>query len=142
MVSLAAYDVDRSLIPFCRSPPFSVEDIGSVHFRLKEPGERSSSHLIRADIKMDYSTIFVTINLADDDWPFTVENDSSYDLSFCQMVGSLYLSTFKWLPTYSYLFLYAGSGARRRGCFKQNQPQLLLAGPYDDPIRMGLPRRR
>ncbi|EIM83408.1 uncharacterized protein STEHIDRAFT_170692 [Stereum hirsutum FP-91666 SS1] len=67
------------------SPPFSVEDIGSVHFRLKEPGERSTSHLIRADIKMDYSTIFVTINLADDDWPFTVENDSSYDLSFCQM---------------------------------------------------------
>lgn len=95
MVSDAAYDVNNMLIHLYRSPPFSVEDIGSVHFRLKEPGERSTSHLIRADIKMDYSTIFVTINLADDDWPFTVENDSSYDLSFCQMVRSSCSSRFR-----------------------------------------------
>lgn len=61
---------------------------------------------------MDYSTIFVTINLADDDWPFTVENDSSYDLSFCQMVGTLGPSTSRRLPIDSQLFFCAGPSAR------------------------------
>ncbi|KAI0308206.1 hypothetical protein B0F90DRAFT_1833497 [Multifurca ochricompacta] len=67
------------------SPPISIEDIGSVHFRLRRPGERARIHLIRADIKMDGATIFISLNLADDGWPFLVENDSSYAVTFCQM---------------------------------------------------------
>ncbi|KAI0321342.1 hypothetical protein OF83DRAFT_1274656 [Amylostereum chailletii] len=67
------------------SPPVSIEDIGSVYFRLKKPGERGDMHLIRADVKMEGATIFVFLNLSDDDWPFKIENDSSYPLSFCQM---------------------------------------------------------
>ncbi|KAI9460579.1 hypothetical protein BJY52DRAFT_1117906 [Lactarius psammicola] len=67
------------------SPPISIEDIGSVHFRLRRPGEGGTTHLIRADIKMDGATIFVSLNLADDGWPFLIENDSSYAVTLCQM---------------------------------------------------------
>lgn len=70
-----------------RSPPLSIEDIGSVHFRLRRPGERATTHLIRADIKMDGATIFISLNLADDGWPFLIENDSSYTVALCQIVG-------------------------------------------------------
>ena len=72
---------------YTRSPPISMEDIGSVHFRLKKPGDNGSTHLIRADVQMDGSTIFVFIHLADDDWPFLIENDSSFAISFWQMVS-------------------------------------------------------
>ncbi|KAI0047829.1 hypothetical protein FA95DRAFT_1589004 [Auriscalpium vulgare] len=66
------------------SPPISIEDIGSVHLRLKEPGQSGITHLIRIDVKMDGATIFVFVNLADDDWPFSIENDSDYPVTFCQ----------------------------------------------------------
>ena len=72
---------------WARSPPLSIEDIGSVHFRLRRPGERATTHLIRADIKMDGATIFISLNLADDGWPFLIENDSSYTVALCQIVG-------------------------------------------------------
>jgi SHR-binding domain of vacuolar-sorting associated protein 13 len=64
-----------------------MEDIGSVYFRLRRPGERARTHLICTDVKMDGATIFISLNLADDRWPFLIENDSSYPVTFCQMVG-------------------------------------------------------
>lgn len=36
---------------------------------------------------MDGATIFVSLNLADDGWPFLIENDSSYAVTLCQIVG-------------------------------------------------------
>lgn len=57
------------------SPPISIEDIGPVYFRLREPGQRGSDHLVCADIKMKDATIFVNLKEADSDWPFVVEND-------------------------------------------------------------------
>ncbi len=45
-----------------------------------------TTHLICADIKMDGATIFISLNLADDGWPFLIENDSSYAVTLCQMV--------------------------------------------------------
>ncbi len=76
--------VNKSL---ARSPPISIEDIGSVHFRLKRPGDGARTHLIRADVKMDGATIFVSLNLSDDSWPFLIENDSSHTVTFCQAVS-------------------------------------------------------
>ncbi|KAF4605212.1 hypothetical protein EYR40_003995 [Pleurotus pulmonarius] len=57
------------------SPPFNVEDIGPVH--LRNPGKIG---LIRTDIQVDGSTIFVTFAAADNDWPFVIENRT--DLAF------------------------------------------------------------
>lgn len=36
---------------------------------------------------MDGATIFVSFSLSDDSWPFLIENDSYYAVSFCQTVG-------------------------------------------------------
>jgi hypothetical protein len=73
--------------PLARSPPISIEDIGSVHFRLKRPGDGARTHLIRADVKMNGATIFISLSLSDDSWPFLIENDSSYAVAFCQSVS-------------------------------------------------------
>ncbi|KAI9512588.1 hypothetical protein F5148DRAFT_973480 [Russula earlei] len=83
------------------SPPISIEDIGSVHFRLRRPGDGVRTHLIRADVKMDGATIFVSLNLSDDSWPFLIENDSSYAVSFCQ-TGAIQtnVDSAKLYPTY------------------------------------------
>jgi vacuolar protein sorting-associated protein 13A/C len=83
------------------SPPISIEDIGSVHFRLRRPGERVTTHLIRADIKMDGATIFVSLNLADDGWPFLIENDSHYTVTLCQIDAThANAESAKMYPTY------------------------------------------
>ena len=87
MVSFQLPEGGITDILLARSPPISIEDIGSVHFRLRRPGERATTHLIRADIKMDGATIFVSLKLADDGWPFLIENDSSYTVTLCQIVG-------------------------------------------------------
>ncbi|KAF7306925.1 hypothetical protein MIND_00485000 [Mycena indigotica] len=61
------------------SPPIRIEDIGTVHFRLRSPSrEDNPIELIRADIKIDGSTILVNFSAAGDAWPFTIENDSDY----------------------------------------------------------------
>lgn len=61
-----------------------MEDIGSMHFRLHSPGGPPT--LMRADVRMDGSSIFVFISNAPEGWPFTIENDSDYDFAFTQTV--------------------------------------------------------
>jgi vacuolar protein sorting-associated protein 13A/C len=68
-----------------RSPPINIEDIGSVHFRLRIPDD-ASVRLIRADIQISGPTIFITFAAAGDGWPFMIENESDYTISFCQQV--------------------------------------------------------
>lgn len=41
---------------------------------------------MRADVRMDGSSIFVFISNAPEGWPFTIENDSDYDFAFTQTV--------------------------------------------------------
>ena len=69
-----------------RSPPINIEDIGLVHFRLGRPGSAHSQQLIQADIKIEGSTIFVHLGLAKDGWPIVIENESDFEVSFCQTV--------------------------------------------------------
>ncbi|KDR84988.1 hypothetical protein GALMADRAFT_233521 [Galerina marginata CBS 339.88] len=66
------------------SPPINIEDIGSVHFRLGRPGEHAGHDLVRADIRIDSSTIFIFLSITTGDWPFMIENDSDYTVVFCQ----------------------------------------------------------
>lgn len=67
------------------SPPINIEDIGSVHLRLRVPGESSTIRLVRADVKMGGATIFVSYSPAQDGWPFVVENDSDFDFTIAQV---------------------------------------------------------
>jgi vacuolar protein sorting-associated protein 13A/C len=62
-----------------------MEDIGSVHFRMKHPSKPDEIQLVRADVQVDGSSIFVYLFRAEK-WPFVVENDSDYPLTFCQKV--------------------------------------------------------
>ncbi|KAJ7038206.1 vacuolar protein sorting-associated protein 13 [Mycena alexandri] len=67
------------------SPPIKIEDIGSVHLRLRYPGrEQEPVQLIRGDVKIDGSTIFVSFSRATEAWPFMIENDSDYTVTVCQ----------------------------------------------------------
>jgi vacuolar protein sorting-associated protein 13A/C len=68
-----------------RSPPINIEDIGSVHFRLRRLGEQVD--LIRADVRIEGSTIFIYLGLATEGWPFVIENDSDHVVEFSQQVG-------------------------------------------------------
>lgn len=64
-----------------------MEDIGSVHFRLRKPAAEShEQYLMRADVKMEGSTIFVFIAEATEGWPFIIENDSDYTFTLYQTV--------------------------------------------------------
>ncbi|KAF5314046.1 hypothetical protein D9611_006808 [Ephemerocybe angulata] len=67
------------------SPPISLEDIGVVHVRLKRltPEGTSQIDLIRAEITIESSTIFVILSKSDD-WPFELENDTDYAFKFLQ----------------------------------------------------------
>lgn len=74
---------------FPRSPPINIQDIGSVHFRLRVPGDQETVRLLRADVKIDGSTIFVYFSHANEGWPFIIENDSDYKVALCQTVSKL-----------------------------------------------------
>ncbi|KIY71623.1 vacuolar protein sorting-associated protein 13 [Cylindrobasidium torrendii FP15055 ss-10] len=65
------------------SPPISIEDIGSVYFRLGSPGQ-DTVQLIRADVKIDGPTIFITFCVADEGYPFVIENGSDYSFTLAQ----------------------------------------------------------
>lgn len=54
--------------------------------------ESNDIRLVRADVKIDGSTIFVTFCPAEEGWPFTIENDSDYTLSVSQTVKAIFLS--------------------------------------------------
>jgi vacuolar protein sorting-associated protein 13A/C len=71
-----------------RSPPINIEDIGSVHFRLRRLRESQEQvDLIRADVRIEGPTIFIFLSLATEGWPFVIENDSDYAVKFSQQVG-------------------------------------------------------
>ncbi|KIK70982.1 hypothetical protein GYMLUDRAFT_33082 [Collybiopsis luxurians FD-317 M1] len=65
------------------SAPFNIEDIGFVHVRMKLPGS-DQIHLIRVDVKIDGSTIFVYLSSALDSWPFVIENGSDFTFTLWQ----------------------------------------------------------
>ncbi|KAF8591826.1 vacuolar protein sorting-associated protein 13 [Ramaria rubella] len=68
------------------SAPINIQDIGIVHFRLFPPGEETREpHLIRADVALDGATVHVTLNAETGPWPFIIDNNSDYDVSFCQV---------------------------------------------------------
>ncbi|KAF8898743.1 hypothetical protein BD779DRAFT_1795358 [Infundibulicybe gibba] len=65
------------------SPPINIEDLGSVHFRLRVP-ENSEPSLIHADVKIEASTIFISFAIGTEGWPFVIENQSDHTITICQ----------------------------------------------------------
>ncbi|EJU02006.1 hypothetical protein DACRYDRAFT_22408 [Dacryopinax primogenitus] len=69
------------------SAPINIQDIGKVHFRLTPPDQVMRRHLIRADVLLDGSTIFIILNRETGVWPFAIENNSDYSVTYCQVDG-------------------------------------------------------
>ncbi|KIJ26913.1 hypothetical protein M422DRAFT_55306 [Sphaerobolus stellatus SS14] len=68
------------------SPPINIQDIGAVHFRLMPPGQEAGEpQLIRTDVAVEGATVHVMLSLEKGPWPFVIENNSDYDISFCQV---------------------------------------------------------
>lgn len=63
------------------SAPINIEDIGSVHLRVRGPD--GDMHVVKADVVIDGSTIFVILS-ATEKWPFVIENDSDFSVSMIQ----------------------------------------------------------
>ncbi|KZS92954.1 vacuolar protein sorting-associated protein 13 [Sistotremastrum niveocremeum HHB9708] len=67
------------------SPPINIEEVGTVHLRVYPVGEsRGKPHLLRADISIAGATIFIVIHRENNVWPFRIENNSDYPVSFLQ----------------------------------------------------------
>jgi hypothetical protein len=71
-----------------RSAPISIDDIGTVHFKIPSSStENAHAKLMRATISIDGPTIFIVLSHeSENNWPFTIDNQSSHDLTFCQAV--------------------------------------------------------
>ncbi|KZO93498.1 vacuolar protein sorting-associated protein 13 [Calocera viscosa TUFC12733] len=69
------------------SAPINIQDIGKVHFRLTPPDQVMRRHLIRADVLLEGSTIFIILNRETGAWPFAIENNSDYSITYCQVDG-------------------------------------------------------
>lgn len=87
MVKTCYYNGDCIKLMSIRSPPINIEDIGTIHFRLRRSADSKVPDLVRADIQIDGSTIFISFSLATDGWPFMIENSSDFTVGFCQQVG-------------------------------------------------------
>ncbi|KZT54406.1 DUF1162-domain-containing protein [Calocera cornea HHB12733] len=69
------------------SAPINIQDIGKVHFRLSPPDQLMRRHLIRADVLLEGSTIFIILERETGPWPFAIENNSDYSITYCQVDG-------------------------------------------------------
>lgn len=64
------------------SSPFDIANMGSVHIKLAKTGSRQQ--LIRVEVMMENSTIFLHISLEKKHWPFSMRNESDQEFLFWQ----------------------------------------------------------
>lgn len=79
------------LMPWRRSAPINIEDVGVVYLRVFPPGAGPNEpRLIRAEVAIEVATIFVTLKQETGPWPFALENDSDSTLIVGQVVSLSY----------------------------------------------------
>ncbi|KZF24832.1 vacuolar protein sorting-associated protein 13 [Xylona heveae TC161] len=64
------------------SSPFFISNVGSVHVKIAKAGQRQ--RLIRVEILMEKSTIFLHLSLETKHWPFSMRNESDTEFMFYQ----------------------------------------------------------
>ncbi|CAE6445232.1 unnamed protein product [Rhizoctonia solani] len=69
------------------SAPINIQDIGRVHLRMPTPESENhhKPHLLRAEIALEGSTIFVILSRETGPWPFKIDNQSDYPITVSQM---------------------------------------------------------
>ena len=64
------------------SSPFNINNVGNVHVKLSKAGQRQK--LIRVDILMENSTIFIHVSVETKHWPFSFRNTSDQEFIYWQ----------------------------------------------------------
>ncbi|RDA92701.1 hypothetical protein CP533_3692 [Ophiocordyceps camponoti-saundersi (nom. inval.)] len=62
--------------------PFNIADLGTTHVKMARVGQRQ--RLVRVEILMEESTIFLHMSIESKQWPFSMRNESDTEFSFYQ----------------------------------------------------------
>ncbi|KAM5373472.1 hypothetical protein ACJZ2D_006966 [Fusarium nematophilum] len=62
--------------------PFNIADIGTTHVKIAKAGQRQ--FLIRVEILMEDSTVFLSLHMENKNWPFSMRNESDTEFMFWQ----------------------------------------------------------
>ncbi|KAL6852120.1 hypothetical protein J3F83DRAFT_570868 [Trichoderma novae-zelandiae] len=62
--------------------PFNIADIGTTHVKIAKAGQRQ--RLIRVEILVEDSTIFLHLSVETKNWPFSMRNESDTEFTFYQ----------------------------------------------------------
>lgn len=62
--------------------PFNIADIGTTHVKIAKAGQRQ--RLIRVEILLEDSTIFINLSVETKNWPFSMRNESDTEFTFYQ----------------------------------------------------------
>ncbi|KAK0609948.1 hypothetical protein B0T17DRAFT_501212 [Bombardia bombarda] len=63
--------------------PFNISDLGITHIKISKAGQRQ--RLIRVEILMEESTIFLNLSMESKNWPFSMRNESDTEFTFYQV---------------------------------------------------------
>ncbi|EAQ90313.1 hypothetical protein CHGG_02248 [Chaetomium globosum CBS 148.51] len=63
--------------------PFNISDLGITHLKIAKAGQRQ--RLIRVEILMEDSTIFLSLSMEQRNWPFSMRNESDMEFTFYQV---------------------------------------------------------
>ncbi|TWU78464.1 hypothetical protein ED733_008917 [Metarhizium rileyi] len=64
------------------SSPFNIADIGTTHVKIAKVGQRQ--RLLRVEILLEDSTIFLHLSMETKNWPFSMRNESDTEFTFYQ----------------------------------------------------------
>ncbi|KAF5009616.1 hypothetical protein FDECE_4176 [Fusarium decemcellulare] len=62
--------------------PFNIADIGTTHVKIAKAGQRQ--FLVRVEILMEDSTVFLNLSMETKNWPFSMRNESDTEFMFWQ----------------------------------------------------------
>lgn len=62
--------------------PFNIADIGTTHVKIAKVGQRQ--RLVRCEIILEDSTIFINLSMETKNWPFSMRNESDTEFTFYQ----------------------------------------------------------
>ncbi|KFA74354.1 hypothetical protein S40288_06674 [Stachybotrys chartarum IBT 40288] len=62
--------------------PFNIADIGTTHVKIAKMGQRQ--RLVRVEILLEDSTIFLHLSMETKNWPYSIRNESDTEFTFYQ----------------------------------------------------------
>ncbi|KHJ35601.1 putative vacuolar protein sorting-associated protein vps13 [Erysiphe necator] len=64
------------------SSPFNISDLGTTYVKIAKQGERQN--LVRVEVLLESSTVFLHLSMETNHWPFSIRNESDTEFMFFQ----------------------------------------------------------